>query len=144
MRFWIITAFGVVFILVIVALCRHPDGVSEHGLSLFGSEERIRASILQMTPLGTPIDRVKTCIQSRMHPDTFYFYEHADVTSLPGVMEGGKVVQGQWPLGGEHHGKEIGCQIGQGGLFEFVCACWVFDDEDRLADVFVYKNAASP
>jgi len=139
MRFWSISAFGIVFALLVAAMCWHP-----HGVSLSGSEEQIRASILKMTPLGTPIEEVKTCIQTRMHPDTFYSYKHADTFQLPGVVREGKVIPGQWPLGGEHHGKEIGCQIGRSGLTEDVCADWVFDDEGRLADVLVFKAADLP
>jgi hypothetical protein len=138
-RVCIIIAFVVVFTLIVTGMCWHP-----HGVSLCGSEVQIRASILKMSPLGTPIEKVKTSILTRMHPNTFYYFEHAGIAQLPGVLREGKVIQGQWPLGGEHHGKEVWCQIGQSGLFEDASAAWVFDDKDRLADVFVYKVASLP
>jgi len=137
-RFWIITAFGIIFTLIVAGMCWLP-----HGVCLFESENQIRASILIMTPLGTSIEKVKTSIQTRMHPDTFYYYEHAP--HLPGKgIAPGKINWSRWPLGGEHHGKAILCQLGQSGFFEDVCADWAFDDEGRLVDVFVFKHANLP
>jgi hypothetical protein len=121
---------------------------TSHGVSLSKSVEEIRASILKITPLGTPIEDVKTSIHTKLYPDTFYYFEHA--VNLPGVATGGgdPIILDQWPLGGEHHGKEIICQIGSIGIplfnAEDVAACWVFDDNDRLADVFVYKTPDEP
>jgi hypothetical protein len=85
---------------------------------------------------------VEASIHTKLHPDSFCYYEHAP--SLPGTGgDGGKIIYSQWPLGGEHHGKEIGCQIGSRGIpllsEENVDACWAFDENDRLADVFVIK-----
>lgn len=123
-----------------------------HGISLSESETQIRASILKNTPLGTPIKEVKARIQTKLHPDTLYYQEH--VGGLPGPSAatggGGKIIWDQWPLGGEHHGKEIVCQIGEVGGSGFwdlpndVVAYLAFDDKDRLADVFVDKIPDAP
>jgi hypothetical protein len=122
----------------------HPHEV-DHGVPLSGSEEQIRASILEITPLGTPIKAVKASIHTRLHPDTFCNYK--DIT-LPGSSTGpgSTMVWAQWPLGGEHHGKMIVCEIGRTGPFESVSvgAYWAFDNENRLADVFVGKNNEGP
>ena len=115
-----------------------------HGVYLSGSEEQIRAEILKITPLGTPIEKAKASIQTRIHPETLYYYEHGG--NLPNIIKDGRAVRGQWPLGGEHHRKEIACEIGQGGLYDEddVGAVWAFDDNDRLIDVFVYKTPNLP
>jgi hypothetical protein len=101
-------------------------------LSLSRSVEQIRTSILEITPLGTPIDDVEASIHTKLHPDSFYYFEH-------GIGKDND----QWPLGGEHHGKVIGCQIGSRGIpllsKEHIDADWAFDENGRLADVFVIK-----
>jgi hypothetical protein len=120
-------------------------GCATHGISLSKSEEQIRTSILKITPLGTPIEEVKIRIHTKIHPDSFDYEKHA--SGLPGTGVGtgggGPIIWDQWPLGGEHHGKLIRCQIGSRGIpilsKENVDADWVFDDNDRLADVFVKK-----
>jgi hypothetical protein len=121
-----------------------------HGVSLSKPVEQIRASILKITPLGTPFEGVKMSIHTKIHPDSFYYDKHANGLPGTGVATGGggPIIWDRWPLGGEHHGKEIGCQIGSIGIplwnEENVCADWVFDDKDRLADVFVYKTSNLP
>ena len=119
-----------------------------HGVYLSASEDHIRTSILKITPLGTPFEEAKTLIQTKLHPDSFEYDKHA--RGLPGggiaTGGGGPIIWDQWPLGGEHHGKEIVCEIGIGGYLgtEIVSGMWVFDDKDRLADVFIYKGANLP
>lgn len=136
-RFWIITTIGVVIALVVVAIYWHP-----HGIPLWGrSEDQIRASILELTPLGTPIKEVKNCIKSRMHPDTFYYDKHG--VPLPGraTVGGGPIIWDQWPLGGEHHGKVLVCEIGLNSLQTDIVGYWAFDDQGCLVDVFVCKGS---
>jgi hypothetical protein len=129
--------------------CSRTSIYQTHGISLSESKEQIRAWILKITPLGTPIKEVKACIQTKLRPDTFYY--SANGAPLPGTGVGnGKIVWDQWPLGGEHHGKVFVCQIGEvapGGFWDLpvdVGAYWAFDDKDRLADVFVDKIPNAP
>jgi hypothetical protein len=116
-----------------LAGCYRTPIYQTHGISLSESETQIRASILKITPLGTPLKDVKARIQTKLCPDTFYYSAN------------GAPMPGKWPLGGEHHGKVFTCQIGEvgeGGFWDFpvaIDADWAFDDKDRLADVFVYK-----
>jgi hypothetical protein len=127
--------------LIVVAMCWHP-----HGIPLSGSEDQIRASILKITPLGTPIEEVKVRIQTKLHSDTFYYF--ADGGSLPPVVKQGEWVHGHWPLGPRRFGKQFGSIIGQSGIplltEEDVGAYFAFDANDRLADVFVGKTPDMP
>ena len=125
--------------LIMAAMCRHP-----HGISLSGSEDQIRASILKITPLGTPIEEVKARIHSKLHLDTFNYFAHG--ISLPPVMKQDKWVHAHWPLGPRSFGKVIACVIGETSWLDIedVGAYFAFDDEDRLADVFVGKTPDMP
>jgi hypothetical protein len=125
--------------LIVMTMCRHP-----HGISLSGSEEQMRTSILKITPLGTPIEEVKTRIQTKLHPDTFYYF--ANGVSLPPVVKQGEWTNGQWPLGARKYGKEFVSLIGQSGWLDWedVGAYFAFDDKNRLADVLVFKTPDMP
>jgi hypothetical protein len=147
MRSTLLFAVGFFFALIVLAMCWRSHEL-DHGVSLSESEKQIRASILKMTPLGTSIEEVKASIHTRMHPDTFYNYENINLPGS-GTGPGGKMVWSQWPLGGEHHGNVIVCQIGSTtdmGFIEDISvnAYWAFDNEGHLADVFVYKVTEGP
>src|SRR5271154_910670 len=81
--------------LIVVAMCRHP-----HGISLSGSEDQIRASILKIIPLGTPIEDVKTRIHTELHVNTFNYFAHG--ISLRPAIKQDAWVHGHWPLGPRH------------------------------------------
>jgi hypothetical protein len=108
-----------------------------HGVNLSASKEQIRASILKITPLGTPFEKAKTLIQTKLHPVTFVYYKHTRGLWGTGIPTGG---------GGEYHGKAIGCEIGIGGYLanEIVDGMWVFDDKERLVYLFIYKEPNLP
>jgi hypothetical protein len=122
-------------------LCWHP-----HGISLSGSEDQIRASILKIIPLGTPIEEVKTSLHTKLHLNAFNYF--ADGISLPQVMKQNEWVHSAWPLGPRRFGKVIACEIGSRGIpllsAEDVGAYFAFDDKDRLADVFVGMTPDMP
>jgi hypothetical protein len=124
--------------LIVVAMCRHP-----HGISLSGSEDQIRASILKIIPLGTPIEDVKARIQTKLHIDKFNYFADG---RLPEVVKQGVWVHSHWPLGLRYYGKQLECQIGETSWLDMedVGAYFAFDDKDRLADVFVGKTPDMP
>jgi hypothetical protein len=124
--------------LIVMAMCRHP-----HGISLSGSEDQIRASILKITPLGMTIEGVKAQIQTKLHPETFYYFADG---RLPDVIKQGGWVHSQWPLGQRRFEKVIACVIGETSWLEMedVGAYFAFDEKNRLADVFVGKTPDMP
>ncbi len=67
------------------------------------------------------------------------YQKHANTSGLPGA---GIATRGR----GKHHGKAILCEIGIGGYLanEIVDGMWVFDDNERLADLFIFKEPNLP
>jgi hypothetical protein len=140
MRFYSALAIGATIILCAFAAYKHF-----HELALWGrSDADIRSSILTITPLGSSYEEVIQRIKTRIHPNTLYQFKHGLALPAKGTDSEGKIMWSQWPLGGEHHDKIIGCQIGSSSLTAVVVANWAFDDEDRLEDVFVAKDANLP
>lgn len=120
----IVVAFAIPFLLTIC-------GCATHHLPLSKPETDIRAAVLKITPLGTPIDETATLIKRKFHPETFYYGDKINgMFSL------------NWPHGVRNVKKEFVCQI---AIIGFVLnpiqvnAYWAFDKRDRLIDVGVSK-----
>lgn len=129
--------------LFLLFLCLLANGCSS--LRLSESNASIREQIIKITPLGTEINEAEKLIKLKIRPQTFYIDFPAPNLPAMGVIgKPGVFIQDQWPLGIVPQGKSIGCQIGQNGIWKNVCAYWGFDSNERLMDVFVYKNSNTP
>lgn len=91
----------------------------------------MRASILEITPLGASYDEVQKSIRDKIRPNTFYHYKRRMISDL-------------WPAGSLPPGKVVGGGVGLSAPLKDMSVYWAFDHNDRLADVRVVEGDESP
>lgn len=136
--------FTVLFVVVLVSCCTN-GGSSKVNVSLEQSPEKIKATLLSHTPIGTNPTSVLRFIHSKLHHEHKHSSPYYDKTlgaTIPQLRGPEKVVGT----------RNITLLLGSYGrhaetmflVSTKVYVQWAFDEKDQLIDIVVLKEGDGP